>query len=242
MRGGAIARPTRPANRLGTSPDETYVLAQARLLDDKCCVIHWENIPSLTERFLGTSVRTRLVESDGAIHTCAGGTASFDMMLHIIREDFGEKVVAGICEQAVVDRVRRSADLQRMPFVPRAVERHPVVARLIERMQETPAHPVPAKTLLSDTGPTRRQIVRLFHNELGRPPGKFHMKLRLACAELLLPQTLRPVAEMPITCGFSSDSQFAKSYRDIDGSPPHEIGTQMSAGRLAKESGTASAT
>ena len=123
-----------------------HVLAQARLLDDKRCVIHWENYPSFTERFAGAAVRTGLFEIDGAIHTCAGGAASFDMMLHLIRSDFGETVVSGVCEQAIVDRIRSSEDLQRMPFAPRAVKHHPVVARMIERMQETLADPLPVES------------------------------------------------------------------------------------------------
>lgn len=219
-----------------------YVLAQARLLDDKRCVIHWENFPSFTERFLETSVRTGLFEIDGAIHTCAGGAASFDMMLHIIREDFGEQVVAGVCEQAIVDRIRSSEDQQRMPFVPRAVKHHPVVARLIERMQETLADPVPVETLLSGMGLTRRQIERLFHNELGQPPGKLYMKLRLERAKLLLQQTAKPIVEVAIACGFSSASHFAKSYRDVYGRPPHEARARKPKGRPAQGDGEAAGT
>lgn len=204
-----------------------HVLAEARLLDDKRCVIHWENFPSFTERFLGASVRTGLFEIDGAIHTCAGGAASFDMMLHIIRGDFSEKVVAGVCEQAIVDRVRNAGDLQRVPFAPpRVVQHHPVVARLIERMQETLADPVPVEVLMSDIGLTRRQIERLFRNELGQSPGRFYMKLRLERARLLLRQTSRPILDVAIACGFSSASHFAKSYRDAYGSSPHEARAQ----------------
>jgi transcriptional regulator GlxA family with amidase domain len=208
-----------------------HVLAQARLLDDRRCVIHWENYPSFTERFAGAAVRTGLFEIDGAIHTCAGGAASFDMMLHLIRSDFGEAVVSGVCEQAIVDRIRSSQDLQRMPFSPRSVRHHPVVARLIERMQETLADPVPVEALMADIGLTRRQIERLFRNELGQSPGKFYMKLRLERANLLLRQTRKPIVDVAVACGFSSASHFAKSYRDAYGRPPHEARARTPASR-----------
>jgi len=207
-----------------------HVLAEARLLDDKRCVIHWENYPSFAERFAGAAVRTGLFEIDGAIHTCAGGAASFDMMLHLIRSDFGEAVVAGVCEQAIVDRIRSSEDLQRMPFAPRAVKHHPVVARLIERMQETLADPLPVEALMSDIGLTRRQIERLFRNELGQSPGKFYMKLRLERAKLLLQQTKKPIVEVAIACGFSSASHFSTSYRDAYGGSPHQARAGKPAG------------
>lgn len=212
-----------------------HVLAEARLLDDKRCVIHWENYPSFTERFAGAAVRTGLFEIDGAIHTCAGGAASFDMMLHLIRIDFGEAVVAGVCEQAIVDRIRSSEDLQRTPFAPRAVKHHPVVARLIERMQETLADPLPVEALMSDIGLTRRQIERLFRNEFGQSPARFYMKLRLERARLLLQQTKKPIVEIAVACGFSSASHFSKSYRDAYGGAPHELRTQKPAGKPARK-------
>ena len=200
-----------------------HVLAEARLLDDRRCVIHWENYPSFTERFLGAEVRTGLFEIDGTIHTCAGGAASFDMMLHIVRQDFGEAVVSGVCEQAIVDRLRNAGDLQRMPFAPRVGKHHPVVAQLIERMQETLADPVPVETLMADMKLTRRQIERLFRSETGQSPGKFYMRLRLERARLLLQRTWKPIVEVAIACGFSSASHFAKSYKNACGRSPHKV-------------------
>jgi transcriptional regulator GlxA family with amidase domain len=210
-----------------------HVLAEARLLDDKRCVIHWENHPSFTERFAGAAARTGLFEIDGAIHTCAGGAASFDMMLQLIRSDFGEPVVSGICEQAIVDRIRNSENLQRMPFSPPGVKHHPVVARLVERMQETLAEPLPVEALMADIGLTRRQIERLFRNELGQSPARFYSRLRLERAKLLLQKTRKPIVEVAIACGFSSASHFSKSYRDAYGNSPHEARTQEPADKSA---------
>lgn len=199
-----------------------HVLARARLLDDRKCVIHWENFPSFAEQFSGASVRPGLFEIDGAIHTCAGGSASFDMMLHLIRGDFGERVVSDLCEQAIVDRIRSSEDLQRTPFPTRAARHHPVVTRLIERMQETLTTPVPVEALMPDLHLTRRQVERLFRKELGASPAKVYMRLRLERAKLLLQQTTKPVVEVAMASGFSSASHFAKSYRDAYGHAPHE--------------------
>ena len=127
-----------------------------------------------------------------------------------------------------------------MPFSPRAVKHHPVVARLIERMQETLADPVPVEALMADIGLTRRQIERLFRNELGQSPGKFYMKLRLERAKLLLQQTKKPIVEVAIACGFSSASHFSKSYRDAYGRSPHEARARKPTGKPGKDSAKAS--
>lgn len=210
------------------------VLARAKLLDDRKCVIHWENFPSFVEQFSRASVRTGLFEIDGGIHTCAGGTASFDMMLHIIRSDFGEDVVAGVCERAIVDRIRSSDDRQRLPFSPRIVEHHPVVTRLIERMQETLTEPVPVEELMADLGLTRRQVERLFRNELRNSPARYYMKLRLERARLLLQQTTMPIVEVAVASGFSSAPHFSKSYRDAYGCSPHEARKLNRSGNSAR--------
>jgi transcriptional regulator GlxA family with amidase domain len=200
-----------------------HLLAHAKLLDDRKCVIHWENFPSFVERFRDASVQTGLFEIDGGIHTCAGGAASFDMMLHIIRRDFGEEVVAGVCERAIVDRIRNAGDRQRLPFAPRLEEHHPAVTRLIERMQQTLTEPVPVEELVADLGLTRRQVERLFRSELRNSPARYYMKLRLERARLLLQQMSTPIVEIAVASGFSSASHFSKCYRDAFGCSPHEV-------------------
>jgi transcriptional regulator GlxA family with amidase domain len=199
-----------------------HLLARARLLDDKRCVIHWENFPSFAEQFRGASVQTGLFEIDAGIHTCAGGVASLDMMLHIIRRDYGQEVVAGVCERAIVDRVRNAEDRQRLPFSPRVEKHHPAITRLIERMQETLTEPAPVEELVSGLGLTRRQVERLFRSELRNSPARYYMKLRLERAQLLLQQMDTPIVEIAIASGFSSASHFSKCYREAYGYSPHE--------------------
>ena len=58
-----------------------HVLAQAGLLNGKRCAIHWENLPGFSETFPQAEVYADLYEVDGNLYTCAGGTASLDMML-----------------------------------------------------------------------------------------------------------------------------------------------------------------
>ncbi|HMQ58115.1 MAG TPA: AraC family transcriptional regulator, partial [Rhizobiaceae bacterium] len=66
-----------------------HILAAAGLLSGKRCAIHWENLPGFAEAFPKANVFSDLLEADSNIYTCAGGTASLDMTLMLIREDFG---------------------------------------------------------------------------------------------------------------------------------------------------------
>jgi transcriptional regulator GlxA family with amidase domain len=67
-----------------------HVLAQAGLLSNKRCAIHWENLPGFAEAFPQANVFADLFEIDQNIYTCAGGTAALDMMLKLIGDDFDE--------------------------------------------------------------------------------------------------------------------------------------------------------
>ncbi len=69
---------------LGSLCTATHILAEAGLLNGKRCAIHWENLPSFAEAFPQVEVYADLYEVDSNIYTCAGGTASLDMMLSLI--------------------------------------------------------------------------------------------------------------------------------------------------------------
>jgi len=197
------------------------LLAHAGLLDDKKCVIHWENLPSFSEQFHRISVKTGLFESDHNIHSCAGGMATFDMMVQMIRADFNDDVATRVCEQAIVERIRGGQDRQRLPFLKQQLL-HPCIVQLIESMQENLTDPRSIDALMDGLGLTRRQMERHFRHELHTSPARYYMKLRLERAQLLLQQTDLPIIDIAIACGFSSASHFSKCYRTFYGTAPHQ--------------------
>ena len=200
-----------------------HILAKAELLTDKKCVIHWENIPSFSEEFCDALVQAGLYEVDGGVHTCAGGMASFDMMLHIIRQDCDNNIVGQLCEIAIVDKIRNKEEKQRLPFSSTAVKYHPAVTRLIEKMQNSIADPIPVEDLMIDLGLTRRQIERHFRKQMQISPARYYLRLRLDRARLLLEHMNMPIIEIAIASGFSSASHFSKTYREIYGCSPQEV-------------------
>ncbi|RFC65885.1 GlxA family transcriptional regulator [Mesorhizobium denitrificans] len=198
-----------------------HMLACAGLLEDRRCTIHWENFPGFAERFRSTSVSMVLYDVDGGVHTCAGGTASIDMMLSVIKHDYGEAVVTGVCERALVDRVRQPTDRQRRPFATRVGRINPSVALLIEKMEDNLIEPLDVEQLAAAVKLSRRQIERLFQSEMGSSPARYYMKLRLERARLLLLQTTIPIVEVAVASGFVSASHFSKCYREVYDCSPH---------------------
>ncbi|MGZ2380664.1 GlxA family transcriptional regulator [Rhizobium brockwellii] len=152
---------------------------------------------------------------DGNLYTCAGGTASLDMMLNLVGEDFGESLVNRICEQHLTDRVRNPHDRQRLPLRARLGVQNAKVLSIIELMEGNLAEPLSLIEIADGAGLSRRQIERLFRQEMGRSPARYYLEIRLDRARHLLVQSSMPVVEVAVACGFVSASHFSKCYREL---------------------------
>lgn len=208
--------------QIGSLCTGAHILAQAGLLNGKRCAIHWENLPGFSEAFPEVEVYADLYEVDGNIHTCAGGTASLDMMLNLIGQDFDDNLVNRICEQALTDRVREQSDRQRLPLRARLGVQNAKVLSIIEVMEKNLAEPLSLLEIADDAGLSRRQIERLFRQEMGRSPARYYLEIRLERARHLLVQSTLPVVEVAVACGFVSASHFSKCYREIYNRSPQQ--------------------
>ena len=199
-----------------------YVLASAGLLAGKRCAIHWENLPGFSEAFPKANVFADLFEVDGNIYTCAGGTAALDMMLKMIGDDFDESLVNRVCEQVLTDRVRSPTDRQRLPLRARLGVQNAKVLSIIELMEANLAEPLSLLEIADQVDLSRRQIERLFRQEMGRSPARYYLEIRLDRARHLLVQSALPVVDVAIACGFVSASHFSKCYRELYGRSPQQ--------------------
>ena len=192
-----------------------YILAKAGLLSGRRCAIHWENLPGFQEAFPKADVYADLFEVDGNVYTCAGGTASLDMMLNLIGEDHDETLVNTVCEQALTDRVRGPQDRQRLPLRARLGVQNSKVLSIIEVMEANLSEPMTLVEIADHVGLSRRQIERLFRQNMGRSPARYYLEIRLDRARHLLIQSTLPVVEVAVACGFVSASHFSKCYREL---------------------------
>lgn len=199
-----------------------HILAMAGLLSGKRCAIHWENLPGFAEAFPKAEVYADLYEIDGTIHTCAGGTAALDMMLGLIGQDHDDNLVNRICEMALTDRVRNPHDRQRLPLRARLGVQNAKVLSIIELMEAHLAEPLSLLEIADGAGLSRRQIERLFRQEMGRSPARYYLEIRLDRARHLLIQSTMPVVEVAVACGFVSASHFSKCYRELYNRSPQQ--------------------
>ncbi len=214
-----VADQNRPVGGLCTG---SYLLARADLLNGYRCTIHWENMASIREEFPALVVSQELFEIDRDRYTCAGGIAPLDMMLHLVREQFGEQLAAGISEMFMCERIRDQHDRQRVPLVQRIGTSQPKLAEAVSLMEANIEEPMTLDELSFHVGLSRRQLERLFKKYLECVPTRYYLELRLERARQLLLQTSMPIVDIALACGFISAPHFSKCYRDIYGLPPRD--------------------
>ncbi|MER9095059.1 GlxA family transcriptional regulator [Mesorhizobium sp. M0700] len=210
--------------RIGTGGFGSGVaaLAKAGLLNDRRCAVHWEAMPAFKERFMRTDAAATVYEVDNDIWSCAGGTASFDMMVELVKQYCGEPIAVSVGELAVAGRVRTGDERQRLPLLRQHGRLNPTVVKLIKLMERNLDASLTMADLAAEAGLSRRQVERLFRADLGRSPCRYFRELRLEHARLLLAQSALPVLEIAIACGFISASHFSKCFRETHQIAPRE--------------------
>ncbi len=216
----------------------SYLLARAGLLDGYRCTIHWENIASLREEFPNVQVSDDLFIIDRDRISCAGGQSSMDMMLKLINDRHGNKLVTRISEQFMCERIRSSDDRQRIPLHMSLGSNQPKLTEAVTLMEANIEEPISLDELSNYVGISRRQLERLFQKHLNCVPTRYYLKLRLNRARLLLLQTSKSIVDIALACGFISAPHFSKCYRDLFGIPPRDERRKLQARSSAEDSDT----
>ena len=209
-----LRRMARQGAQIGALSDGSYILARAGLLDGHRCTIHWSCLPGFIETFPEIEASSEIYRIDRNRFTASGGTASLDLMLHMIEADHGRDLAIAVAEQFLHERIRSDLDRQRMPLRLRLGLSHPKILEVVGLMEEHLEEPLSCVELSGRSGISTRQMERLFRKYLKRTPQRYYLELRLERAQRLLTQSSLPVMEVALACGFVSPSHFAKCYRE----------------------------
>jgi AraC family transcriptional regulator, glycine betaine-responsive activator len=211
----------RRGNDIGAVCTGAHVLAEAGLLDEYKCTIHWENLPGFAEAFPEINATGGLFEIDRDRFTSAGGTTALDMMLTLIASQNGPDLASSVAEGILHSPIRHHSEHQRMSLPARIGARHPKLVGIIERMEDNLEEPLSPSILAKEAGLSTRQLERLFRRYVDRSPKRYYLELRLKKARSLLLQTDMSVINVALASGFSSPSHFSKCYRAFYGRTPY---------------------
>ncbi|WP_028693434.1 GlxA family transcriptional regulator [Pseudomonas cremoricolorata] len=207
---------------LGGIDTGAMLLAEAGLLDGYRATVHWEALEAFKERYPRLQPTQELFEIDRRRITCAGGTASIDLMLDLIAQAHGSDLAVQVSEQFVLGRIRPRQDHQRMEIAARYGLRNKKLVQVIGAMERHTETPLDIQALADAAGVTRRQLERLCQLHLKQTPSGLYLNIRLDKARQLLSQSDLSVTQVSLACGFELASYFTRCYKRRFGHCPRE--------------------
>lgn len=197
-----------------------FVLAAAGLLDGRRATTHWRYADTLARRFPGIEVLPDdLYVDTGQIITSAGSAAGIDMLLHLIRRDYGAHVGNLVAQRLVVPPHREGGQAQ---YLPRPMA-HDEKGRLTRLMDFVRAHPADVHTIASmaaRAAMSPRTLQRQFQEATGMGPVEWLIRERIAVVKELLEESELALGQVAARAGFGSEESLRHHFRRLAATTP----------------------
>lgn len=192
-----------------------WFLGKAGLLDGYRCAIHPEHRPALADFCKATQVSSEPYIIDRDRLTASSPSGAFHMALDWIKGLYGKALVEGI-EDILAFEESRYRRIKPTENVCVSAPLREVVKLMDANLEE----PLELEQLAVYAGRSRRQLERLFKEQLGTTPQRYYMELRITEARRLLQHTELSQVDVLVACGFVSPSHFSKCYSSYFGYRP----------------------
>ncbi|WCM53907.1 GlxA family transcriptional regulator [Pseudomonas sp. WJP1] len=192
-----------------------WFLGRAGLLEGYRCAVHPEHRPALAEFCKATQVSSEPYVIDRDRLTASSPSGAFHMALDWIKGLHDKALVEGI-EDILAFEESRYRRIKPAENICVSAPLREVVKLMDANLEE----PLELEQLAVYAGRSRRQLERLFREQLGTTPQRYYMELRITEARRLLQHTELSQVEVLVACGFVSPSHFSKCYSSYFGYRP----------------------
>ncbi len=192
-----------------------WFLGSAGLLDGYRCAIHPEHRPALAEVSKAAHVTSEPFVIDRDRLTASSPAGAFHMALDWIKGLHDKALVEGI-EDILAFEESRYRRIKPAENICVSAPLREVVKLMDANLEE----PLELEQLAVYAGRSRRQLERLFKEQLGTTPQRYYMELRITEARRLLQHTELSQVDVLVACGFVSPSHFSKCYSSYFGYRP----------------------
>jgi transcriptional regulator GlxA family with amidase domain len=208
------------ARRVASICSGTYLLAAARLLDDKKATTHWSRAAELAAKFPRVTVEPdRIFVKDGSIWSSAGITAGIDLALALIAEDLGEAIARLTAKQLVV-YYRRPGGQSQFSELLELAHAGGRFGNLLGYVRSHLHEPQSVERLARRAAMSPRHFARAFRAETGITPAKAVERLRAEAARAALESGASSVQIVAQRCGFGDPERLRRSLIRLYGAPP----------------------
>lgn len=197
-----------------------FVLAAAGILEGRTVTTHWRYAERLGKRYPGVTVEPNSLYIDsGQVLTSAGSAAGLDMLLHLVRRDYGAKIANQVAQRLVIPPHREGGQAQ---FLPRPLpnDERNRVSKLIDWVRTHPSQDHTLETLARRASMSPRTLQRQFQETVGVGPYEWLIRERVALAKDLLQVGRHSLTHIADTVGFKSQETFRRHFRRVAGTSP----------------------
>lgn len=197
-----------------------FVLAAAGVLDGQQATTHWRYADRLARRYPKIRVRPDdLYVDNGQVITSAGSAAGLDMLLHLVRRDYGSHVGNLVAQRLVMPPHRDGGQAQFLPR-PMAHDEQGRLAKLLDWLRRHPAGPHTVASMAQRAAMSPRTLQRQFREATGMGPTEWLAHERVALAKDLLESPQVALAQVAERAGFGSEESLRHHFRRIAGTTP----------------------
>lgn len=197
-----------------------FVLAAAGLLNGQRATTHWRYTDRLAQRFPGIEVLPGdLYVDSGQVITSAGSAAGLDMLLHLVRRDYGARVGNLVAQRLVVSPHREGGQAQYLPR-PMAHDERGRLTRLMDWVRTHPAERHTVASMAARAAMSARTLQRQFQDATGFGPVEWVTRERIAIVKDLLETTALPLAQLAQQAGFGSEESLRHHFRRVAATTP----------------------
>lgn len=216
--------------RLASICSGAFVLAATGLLDGRRAATHWRYAERLRERHPAIDVDAQvLYVEEGRVLTSAGSAAGIDLMLHLVRSDFGVEAANRVARRLVMPAHRSGGQAQ---FIERPVpaDREHRLAGVLERVRADLAANWTVERMAEAASMSPRTFVRRFAESTALSPGDWLIAERVAEAQRLLEASRLPVEQVAAAAGFGSAQALRHHFQARLGLSPRAYRAAFNAG------------
>jgi transcriptional regulator GlxA family with amidase domain len=215
-----LRRSLRLGAHIGSVADGAFYLARAGLLDDYSCTLHWQSQPAFIEAFPHIRLVRRIFVIDRNRFTSAGGIGAFDMMLELIGAHHGDALARQVAEWFVHDRIRATADRERLQLRLRTGIRDELVLNAVALAEKAEDRQADVAAIARRLRVSVGKLERAFKTEFDMGPAEYLRRARMERARDLLLHSGMSVREVGLACGYESFSSFVRAFRSAFGNTP----------------------
>lgn len=208
--------------RLASICSGAFVLAATGLLSGGVATTHWRYADELRRRHPDIEVDdASLYRSHDRIYTSAGSAAGIDLLIEIVRQDFGAAAANSVARRLVMSAHRTGGQAQFLER-PVALREGLEIAPLLDRIRADLTAEWSVARMARECGMSVRTFSRRFSEAIGQTPGDWLVAERVGEAQRLLCQGQANMEAVALASGFGSSHALRHHFRQKLGISPSE--------------------